>query len=105
VVPPAGSATVAELLREHDVFITASLHEACSNAVLEALACGLPVIYVHSGSHAELVGEAGYAYDDPEEIPALLDRLREEYDARRAAISIPSLGEVADRYLEAMGVR
>ena len=38
----------------------------------------------------------------PEELPALLARLADELDERRAAISVPSLVEVADRYLEVL---
>jgi hypothetical protein len=102
VLPPVSPEKVAAELRAHDVFVTASRNEACSNAVLEALACGLPVVYVRSGSHAELVGKAGYGFDDSEEIPGLLQRLREEYPARQAAIDVPTIEAVADQYLEVL---
>jgi hypothetical protein len=64
----------------------------------------LPAIYVRSGSHPEFVGEAGFGFDRPEEIPELLDRLRAEYESRRSLISIPSLTEVSTRYLEVLGL-
>ena len=38
----------------------------------------------------------------PEELPAVLARLRDELDERRAAIRVPSLADVADRYLEVL---
>jgi glycosyltransferase involved in cell wall biosynthesis len=98
------SAQLAEVLRQHDILITASLHESCSNTVLEALACGLPVLYIQSGSHAELVGEAGSGFAAAEELPALLDRLVNEYEQRQAQIRLLSLAEVADRYLEVLGL-
>lgn len=104
LVPPQPSVGVAELLRSHDVYISASRHEACSNALLEALACGLPALYVRSGSNGELVGEAGFGFDAAEEIPALLDRLVDEYAARQAAIAVPSLAEVAGRYAQVLGL-
>lgn len=103
-IGPTGSTEVARLLREHDIYVTASRYDPCSNALLEGLACGLPAIYADSGGHPELVGEAGFGFDEPEAIPGLLDRLVEEYEQRRARISIPSLAEVADRYLDAMGL-
>ena len=103
VVGPVGSAELAEILRGQDVYLTASRNEACSNAVLEALACGLPTLYVRSGSNGELVGEAGLGFDRDDELPGLLDRLVGEYDERRARISILSLSEVADRYLDVLG--
>jgi len=99
------SEDVAELLRSHDVFVTASLHEACSNALLEALSCGLPAVYVDSGANSELVGEGGLPFSDLEDVPVLLERLVEEYEAFQARIRVPALSEVADRYLEVLGVR
>jgi glycosyltransferase involved in cell wall biosynthesis len=103
-LPPLGSEELAEVLRRQDVYVTASLHDPCSNALLEALACGLPALYVRSGGHPELVGDAGLGFDDREELPGLLDRVVAELDERRAAIRLPSLAEVADRYLEALGI-
>jgi glycosyltransferase involved in cell wall biosynthesis len=102
VVAALPSREVAELLRAHDVFLAASRDDPCSNALLEALACGLPAAYLRSGGHPELVGDAGIGFDEAEELPAVLDRLRDELDARRAAIREPALADVADRYLEAL---
>jgi len=104
VVPPVDSERVAELLRAHDVFVTASLHESCSNAVLEALACGLPVAYVDSGSNAELVGAAGLGFRGAEELPELVDVIAGDLAGFRAQIAIASLDEVANRYATAMGL-
>jgi glycosyltransferase involved in cell wall biosynthesis len=104
VLPPLDSRRLGELLREQDVFVAPSLHDPASNAVLEALASGLPVLYARSGGHPELVGEAGLGFDDPEELPGLLERLMGEYDERRARISIPTLAQTTDRYLETMGL-
>ena len=104
VVPPVGSRQVADLLRAHDVFVFASRHESCSNALLEALACGLPAAYVASGGNAELVGEAGIPFADDEDAAPAVERLAAELEERRARISIPSLAEVTDRYLEVMGL-
>jgi glycosyltransferase involved in cell wall biosynthesis len=105
VVPPLGSEGVAALLREHDVYLAPSRNDPCSNALLEALACGLPVVYLRSGGHPELVGHAGLGYDEPEQIPGLLERLVGEYAERRARISISPLADVADRYLAVLGLR
>jgi glycosyltransferase involved in cell wall biosynthesis len=102
VVPPVPSHEVAELLRQHDVYLATSRDDPCSNALLEALACGLPAAFLRSGGHPELVGEGGLGFDDAEELPAVLRRLRGERDDRRAMIRVPPLGEVADRYLDAL---
>ncbi len=103
-VPPVPSAELAALLRQHDIFVTATEHDAYSNALVEALSCGLPAVYLDSGGSGEAVKEAGFGFRDREEIPGLLDRLADEYEARRALISLPSLAEIADQYLQALGL-
>jgi glycosyltransferase involved in cell wall biosynthesis len=102
VVQPVPSREVAELLREHDVYLAASRDDPCSNALLEALACGLPAAFLRSGGHPELVDGGGLGFDDPAELPAVLGKLGVELDERRAKIRVPSLMDVADRYLEAL---
>jgi glycosyltransferase involved in cell wall biosynthesis len=102
IVPPVPSLEVARLLREHHVFVFASLNEACSNALLEALACGLPALYVDSGSNGEVVGGAGLPFRDAAEAAARLDELVDRWQELQAAIHVPSLVETADRYLEVL---
>jgi glycosyltransferase involved in cell wall biosynthesis len=97
-----GTEQVADVLRASDVYLAPSRNDPCSNALLEALASGLPAVFRKSGGHPELVGEGGLPFTEPEEVPATLDRLVAELDERRAAINIPSLGDVADAYLEVL---
>lgn len=104
VLPPMDSHAVAEQLRAHDIFITASLHESCSNALIEALSCGLPALFVDSGSNGELVKEGGLPFVDREELPATLARLVDQYELRQSHIAAPVLADVADRYLSVMGL-
>jgi glycosyltransferase involved in cell wall biosynthesis len=102
VAGPVGSNCVAELLRSHDVYLAPSRDDPCSNALLEALACGLPAAYRRSGGHPELVGDGGLGFDSVEELPDVLSRLAGELDERRASIRVPALADVADRYLEVL---
>jgi glycosyltransferase involved in cell wall biosynthesis len=104
MVAPVGSAEMGAILRGHDIYVTASLHEACSNGLLEALSCGLPAVFVESGSNGELVGEAGAGFRSADDLPAALESVVAEYESRQARIRTLSLGEVADRYLEVMGL-
>jgi glycosyltransferase involved in cell wall biosynthesis len=99
VVEAMPSGLLAELLQAQDVYLAPSRDDPCSNALLEALACGLPAVFLRSGGHPELVGDAGVGFDEPEEVPAALARLRSELEARRVAIRVPALAEVTDRYL------
>lgn len=103
-VPPVPSHELAALLRQHDVFITATRHDAYSNALVEALSCGLPALYLDSGGSAEAVRDAGFGFTRQEDIPALLDRLVDEYEERQAAISLPTMTETVDAYLDALGL-
>src|SRR5712691_862903 len=96
------SRELAEILRAHDVYLATSRDDPCSNALLEGLACGLPAAYLRSGGHPELVGGGGIGFDEAEELPVVFERLRDEHDERRAAIRVPELAKVADRYLEAL---
>ncbi len=101
---PFVSGDVADLFRAHDVYVAPSRDDPCSNALLEALACGLPAAFLASGGHPEIVGEGGLPFRTDEELASVLDRLVEEIDLRRKAISTPSLSDIADRYLEVLGL-
>jgi glycosyltransferase involved in cell wall biosynthesis len=90
---------LAAELRRSDIYLAASQNDPCSNALLEALACGLPAIFRASGGHPELVGDGGVPFHDPDELPAALDTLLAELDDRRSAIRITPLRDVADSYL------
>lgn len=98
-VPPANSEELANILREQDIYLTASKHESCSNSLIEALSCGLPSIFIKSGSNGELVRRGGIGFNDPTEIPDILERIVSEYSTYRANIEPFSIGEVARKYL------
>lgn len=104
MLSPVISQEMAPLLQQHDIYITASKYEACSNALIEALSCSLPVIYVRSGSNGEIVGKAGFGFTRKEEILPLLDQLVDEYEYRQAQIALPNLAEVAHQYLTIMEI-
>jgi glycosyltransferase involved in cell wall biosynthesis len=103
-VGPVDSNGVARLLREHDVYLAASRDDPCSNALLEALACGLPAVYLDSGGHSELVGAGGLPFASSEEVPGVLERLVADLDVYRAHLSVPSIASVADDYLNVLGL-
>lgn len=51
---------IPAILQTADVFVLPSLNEGMSNAVLEAMACGLPVVVTDVGGSTELVEGNGY---------------------------------------------
>ena len=105
MMSPVDSVNLADILREHDIFVTASVHDPCSNALIEALSCGLPVIGARSGGHPELIGEAGYLFDDKKDILGLIDNLVDNYQQAQNSIKIPTLSKVGHEYMRVMGLK
>lgn len=98
-IPPVPSDELASILRQHDIYITASRNDPCSNAVLEALACGLPVLYLNDGGHPELVGYGGLPFHDQEDIIPQLAIMADNYEMFQRLIVVPTMDEVAEKYL------
>ena len=96
---PVSSAELGVLLRRHDAFITGSLDDACSNSLIEALACGLPVAATRSGGHPELVGSRGVLFDSTADVLLALDALAAGLARFRVASRPPDLNEIGERYL------
>ncbi len=67
---PGNRDDVARIMRSFDLFVLPSLAEGISNTILEAMACGLPVLATSVGGNPELI-QAGVTgtlvpRDDPE---------------------------------------
>lgn len=101
-LPAMPSEKLADVLREHDLYITASETETCSNALIEAMACGLPAIYLNDAGHGELVSQGGLPYMEREEILAQLDKIADSYEDYQSMISVTSISEVATQYINAI---
>lgn len=98
VIEPVPSDKLATLLNCHDIFITASDNDPCSNSVVEALSCGLPTIYYDRGGHSELVGWGGLGFDNQEEIPTLLNTVEKNYSGFQNLIHVNSIRDVSASY-------
>ncbi len=98
-IPPVSSEELAEILRQHDIYITASQNDPCSNALIEAMACGLPALYLNDGGHPELVGYGGLPFESESEILPQLDKLADNYQMYQNLIAVSNMDDVADKYL------
>ncbi len=102
MIPAVDSYRMAELFRTHDIYLTASRNDPCSNSLIEALNCGLPAVYLWSGGHPEIVKHAGAGFEAVEQIPDLLDRLFTEYEKYQSLISVSSIQDVTEEYLRVL---
>ena len=98
-IPPQPSQKLADILRQHDIYIIASRNDPCSNALIEAQACGLPALYLNDGGHPEIVGYGGLGFSSNEEILSKLDHLVENYETFQNLITIPTIEDIAEKYL------
>ena len=82
--------TLIELYNAADILLAPSLYEGFGLTVLEAMACGTPVITSNVSSLPEIVGDAGILVDDPlnaEEIASSVLRLWQEPDYSNTLIA------------------
>ncbi|MDQ7051485.1 MAG: glycosyltransferase family 4 protein [candidate division KSB1 bacterium] len=85
-MPP--SREVEKLYNGFDVFCLSSVSEGCSNVILEALACGVPVVATRTGGNPELVqhDETGLLFEvhDADGLAQQLLRLYQNNDLLHA---------------------
>ena len=67
--PPMNQGDLASEFKKADLFIFCAKNESCPNVLLEALACGLPVICKNSGGSPEVINDLGLLYENIEEVP------------------------------------
>jgi glycosyltransferase involved in cell wall biosynthesis len=97
-VPPLTSNQLADLLCNHDIYITASKIEACSNSLIEALHCGLPAVYIRQGSHGSIVGEAGEGFTGTTDILNAIDLVAKNLNKYKNKYFFKPMDEVAESY-------
>lgn len=100
VIESVPSETLAEILRQNDIYIAPSLDDPCSNALVEALTCGLPAVYKLSGGHPELVEKGGEGFNDESDVLEAIDKVANDYSNYQSKISNPTISETADKYMK-----
>ena len=107
------------LMRSSHLLFSAEVNPPCPNSVIEALACGLPIVGFDTGSLSELVqGQTGRLVPyggnpwklEPPDIPALVsaalevldDELRFRTSARERAEKLFDVETMVDEYLKVL---
>ncbi len=75
-----------EVYQKHDLFVSASMQEGMSNAMLEAMASGLPIVTTRCEGVDELIADNGIVVDDsePAALAAAIQKLADESRTRAA---------------------
>jgi UDP-glucose:(heptosyl)LPS alpha-1,3-glucosyltransferase len=95
------------LLAAADVFILPTIYDPFSNACLEALAAGLPVITTAQNGFSEIIesGVEGEIVAEPDDVKGLATAIQEWSDPMRRASAKPRLEVLGRRYTIAENVR
>ena len=90
---------LAEQLRLSDAYLTASENDPCSNSLIEALACGLPVLALNSGGHPELVKHSGLLFKDETDLFNKIEDLNNNYEQYSTNVEFEDMESVANKYI------
>lgn len=100
MISPVSSNSLARKLKRHDIFITASKNDPCSNSLIEALHCGLPAVGLNQGGHPEIIKQGGELFDSINEIPNILKKITNSYSGYQRNITLPGLNSIGDLYFK-----
>jgi len=84
IEPDVDHAELPSWYRAMNLFVMPSRYENFSNAILEAIACGIPVVASDVGGNAILANEAGYLFE-ANSVPSLVVSLRRAAQDQRTA--------------------
>jgi len=83
---PIAGPPLADELRQHDAYITASINEPAGLHHMEGALCGLPILYRDSGALPEYCAGFGISFTGVEDFLPALDKFREQYDVLYRAL-------------------
>lgn len=99
MLAPLESRELVRQLKKHDIYITASKNDPCSNSLLEAMSCGLPAVCLKSGGHSEIMGSAGELFTSKEELIKKINLVSFHYNSYHTKIQIEKFSSVAEKYI------
>jgi len=97
---PVPSRELADMHRQYDIFIAASEVDPCSNALVEALSCGLPAVAKNSGGHPYIIGKAGELFENENDVLNVIDKVASNLIYYKEKITTVTLNQVAQKYID-----
>lgn len=82
VIPPLSGKPLADKIKEHDIYLTASINEPSGNHHIEAAQCGLPLLFIDSGGIPEYCENFGIKFN-LDNFEDKLDEIISSYDEYR----------------------
>ena len=103
IIPPLPSNVLADEMRRHHIYLTASINDPCSNSLIEAISVGLYPLAINSGGHPELLNNCGLLFNSKADVIAALnqarDRIRSKFGSNCRTIENVG-GEYVDFFRE-----
>lgn len=89
---------IPEYLNASDVFVLPTLAEGCCNAIVEAMACGLPIISSNRPFNWDVLNDSNSIMIDPENIDEIAEAIRALRDDKhlRERLSIGALAKAQE---------
>lgn len=102
-IPPCDTDALVDILPEHDFYITASRDETGGNHVVEALGCGLPVIFHQDGGGiVDYCSDYGLGYSSKEGLLPAINKMIDDYDRHKKNVMTyeKTLSDSVDLYIK-----
>ena len=100
---PMDGEALADEIRSHHVYLTASINEPAGMHHVEGALCGLPLLFRNSGALPEYCTGYGEMFDDVKGFHHALGRMIQAYDGHRAALR--NYGHTAERMVPGLSGR
>lgn len=99
-IKAVNSRKLADILKEHDIYITATKYEPFGQAVIEALHCGLPAVVRAGGGYLQAAGNMIEVFHDEGDILEAIEKVAQNYEYYQKQMNLPTLKEIAGKYYD-----
>lgn len=98
LIKPVPSQELAVILKENDIYLTATEYEPFGQAVVEALTCGLPAVVTPQGGYLEVAGNAVEIFNNEDDVIEAIEKVAQDYAYYQSQIKLPTIDEISQSY-------